>query len=74
MLTVMNATDELRALYRGTRIVEAHVIIKCDRVEGLFPATPRYDDDSEDFKEGSWLQNRCVKYHRATTFHRRATF
>ncbi len=41
VIPVMNLTDEPRTLYRGTRIGEAHVITKCDRVEALFPAIPR---------------------------------
>ncbi len=40
MIPVMNRTDEPRTLYRGTRIGEAHVITKCDRVEGMLPMTP----------------------------------
>ncbi len=44
----MNLTDEPRTLYWGTRIGEVHVITKCDRVEGLLPATPQYVDDSDD--------------------------
>ncbi len=50
----MNLTDVPRTLYRGTRIVEAHVITKCDRVEGLLPATPHYDDDNEDSEDKGW--------------------
>ncbi len=29
-------------------MLEAHVITKCDTIEGLLPATPCYDDESED--------------------------
>ncbi len=36
---VMNLTDEPRTLYRGTRMGEAHVITKCDNVEGMLPVT-----------------------------------
>ncbi len=53
VIPVMNLTSEPRALYRGTRIGEAHVITKCDRVEGLLPATPREDDDSDDSDDES---------------------
>ncbi len=40
VIPVMNLTDEPHTLNRGTRIGEAHVITKCDQVEGLLPATP----------------------------------
>ncbi len=36
----MNLTDEPHTLNRGTRTREAHVITKCDRVEGILPAKP----------------------------------
>ncbi len=35
MIPVMNLTDESHTLYRGTRIMEAHVITKCDNVVGI---------------------------------------
>ncbi len=62
----MNLTDEPRTLYRGTCIGEAHAITKCDRVEGLLPATSRYDDDSEDSEDEGWLHDGRVKYRPAT--------
>ncbi len=40
VIPVMNLSDELRTLYRGTRISQAYAITKCDRVKGLLPATP----------------------------------
>ncbi len=40
VIPTMNLTDEPHTLYRGTRISEAHVITKCDRVEGLLPRQP----------------------------------
>ncbi len=55
VIPVMNLTDEPHTLYRGTRIGEAHIITKCDRVEGLMLATPSYDDESKDSKDEGWL-------------------
>ncbi len=62
VIPVMNLTDETRTRYRGTHISEAHAITKCDRVEGLLPATSRYDDDSEDSEDEGWLRDGHVKY------------
>ncbi len=74
VIPVMDLTDESCTLYRGTRIGEAHVITKCDRVEGLLPATPRYDDDSEDSEDKDWLPDGGIKYRPTTTIQGRATF
>ncbi len=71
---VMNLTDEPRTLYRGTRIGEAHVVTKCDRVEGLLSATTGYDDDSEDSDDEGWLRDERAKYCPANTLQGRATF
>ncbi len=38
------------------------------------PATPHYDDDSEDSKDEGWLWDGRVKYRPATTLQGRATF
>ncbi len=57
VIPVMNLTDEPRTLHRGTRIGEAHVITKCDRVEGLLPMTSRDPDDSEDSDAEGWLRD-----------------
>ncbi len=65
VIRVMNLTDKTRTLHRGTRIGEAHVITKCDRVEGLLPGTPRYGDDNEDSEDEGWLRDGRVKYHPA---------
>ncbi len=70
----MNLTDEPHTLYRGTRIGEAHVITKCDRVEGLLPATPQYVGDSDDSDDEGWLRNERVKYRPDTTLQGHATF
>ena len=39
VISVMNLADEPRTLYRGTRIGEAHMITKCDNMEGMLPMT-----------------------------------
>ncbi len=70
----MNLTDGLCTLYRGTQIGEAHVIIKCDRVEGLLPVKPHYYDDSKDSEDEGWLRDGRVKYCPATTLQGRAAF
>ena len=69
VIPVMNLTDELRTLYRGTRIGEAHAITKCDRVEGRLPAVSRYNDDSEDSEDEGWLRDGGVKYRPDVTLH-----
>ena len=71
VIPVMNLTDEPRTLYRGSRIGEAHVITKYDRVKGRLPAVSHYGEDSED--EG-WLQNGRVKYQPDITLQGRAAF
>ncbi len=38
------------------------MITKCDRVEGLLPAAPRYDDESEDSEDEGWPRDGRVKY------------
>ncbi len=70
----MNLSDEPRTLYRGTRIGEVHVITKCDRVEGLLPATPRDVDDSDDSDNEGWLRDGRIKYCPDTTLQGCATF
>ncbi len=70
----MNLTDEPRTLYWGTRIGEAHVITKCDRVEGMLPMTSRDPDDSEDSDDEGWLRDRRIKYCPNTTLQARAAF
>ncbi len=62
VIPVMNLTDEPRTLYRGTRIGEAHVITKCDNVEGMLPMTTCDFEDSEDSDDEGWLRNGHVKY------------
>ncbi len=52
VIPLMNLTDEPPTLYQGTWIGEAHMITKCDRVEGLLLATPRYDDSEDSEDEG----------------------
>ncbi len=74
MIPVMNFTDEPRTLYRGTRIGKAHVITKCDRVEGMLPTTPRDPDDSKDSEDEGWLRGGRVKYRPAVTLQGHATF
>ncbi len=74
VIPVMNLTDEPHTLYRGTRIGEAHVITKCDRVEGLLPMTSQDPDDSEDSDDEGWLRDGRVKYRSALTLQGRATF
>ncbi len=70
----MNLTVKPRALYRGTRIGEAHVITKCDRVECMLPTIPRDSGESEDSDNEGWLRDGRVKYQPAATLQGRATF
>ncbi len=51
VIPVMNLTDEPCMLHRGTRIGEAHVIIKCNCVGGILPTPPAYFEDSEDSED-----------------------
>ncbi len=55
VIPVMNLTDEPRTLYRDTRIREAHVITKCDNMEGKLPMTTCDFEDSEDSEDEGWL-------------------
>ncbi len=70
----MNLTDEPHTLYRGTRIGEAHAVIKYDRVEGRLPVVSRYTDDSGDSEDEGWLQDGRVKYRPDITLQGRAAF
>ncbi len=74
VIPVMNLTNEPCTLYRGTRIREAHVITKCDRVECLLPTTPQHADDSGDSDDGGWLRDGRIKYCPDTTLQGCATF
>ncbi len=74
VIPVMNLTDELRTLYRGTRIGEAHAITKYERVEGRLPAVSWYDGDSEDSGDEGWLRDGRVKYRPDITLQGRAAF
>ena len=74
MIPVMNLTDEPRTLYSGPRIGEAHVITKCDRVEGMLPMTPRDPEDSEDSGDEGWLRDGRIKYRPDTTLKGHAAF
>ncbi len=74
VIPVTNLNDEPRTLYRGTRIEEAHVITKCDRVEGMLPMTPQGTNDSEDSDDEGWLRDGRIKYRPDTTLQGRATF
>ncbi len=62
VIPVMNLTDEPHTLYRGTRIGEAHVITKCDNVEGMLPMTTCDYEDSKDSDDEGWLQDGRIKY------------
>ncbi len=55
VIPVMNLTDEPRTLYRGTLIGEAHVITKCDNMEGMLPMTTCDFKDSKTPK----MRNGC---------------
>ncbi len=70
----MNLTDEPRTLYRGTRIGEAHLITKCDSVEGMLPATTCDFEDSEDSEDEGWLRDGRIKYRPEATLRVRAAF
>ncbi len=70
----MNLTDELRTLYRGTRIGQAHAVTKHDRVESQLPAVSRCEDDSEDSEDEGWLQDGRVKYRPDIMLQGRAVF
>ncbi len=74
VIPVMNLTDEPRTLYRGTRIGEAHVITKCDNMEGMLPVTTCDFEDSEDSEDEGWLRDGRVKYHPEVTLRGRAAF
>ncbi len=74
VIPVMNLTNELRTLYKGTRIGEAHAVTKYDRVEGRLPPVSRYDDDSEDSEDEGWLRDERVKYRPDITFQGSAAF
>ncbi len=74
VIPVMNLTDELRTLYRGTRIGEAHAVTKYDRVERRLPAMSRYDEDSKDSEDEGWLRNGHVKYRPDITLQGRTAF
>ncbi len=74
IIAVMNLTDEPRTLYRGTRIREAHVITKCDTMEGMLPMTTCDFEDSEDSEDEGWLREGCVKYRPEGTLRGRAVF
>ncbi len=74
VIPVMNLTDESRTLYRGTRIGEAHVITKCDNVEGMLPVTTCELEDSEDSEDEGWLRDGHVKYRPEATLRGWAVF
>ncbi len=74
IIPVMNLTDEPRTLYRGTEIGEAHVITKCDNVEGMLPMTVCDLEDSEDSEDEGWLWDGRVKYRPEDTLRGRTTF
>ncbi len=74
VIPVMNFTDEPRTLYRGTRIGEAHVIIKCDNVEGMLPMTTYDSEDNEDSDDEGWLQDGRIKYRPEATLWGRSAF
>ncbi len=74
IIPVMNLTDEPRTLYRGTQIGEAHVITKCDNVEGMLPMTTCIVEDSEDSNDEGWLRDGRVKYRPKATLQGRAAF
>ncbi len=72
VIPVINLTDEPRTLYRGTRIGEAHVITKCDNMEGMLPGTTCDFEDSEDSEDEGWLRDGRVKYRPEVTLRGRA--
>ncbi len=63
-----------RTLYRGTWIGEAHVITKCDNVEGMLPVTTYDFEDSEDSEDEGWPRDGRVKYCPEVTLRGRAGF
>ncbi len=70
----MILTDEPHTLYRRTRIGEAHVITKCDNVEGMLPMTTCDFEDSEYSEDEGWLRDGHVKYRHEATLWGRAAF
>ena len=74
VIPVMNFTDEPHTLYRGTRIGEAHVITKCDNVEGMLPMTTCDFEDSEGSDDEGWLRDGRVKYRPKATLRGCAAF
>ena len=62
VIPVMNLTDQPRTLCRDTQIGEAHVITKCDNVEGMLLMTTCDFEDSEDSDEEGWLRNGRIKF------------
>ncbi len=74
VILVMNLTYELRTLYRGTRIGEAHAVTRYDKVEGHLPIVSHYEYDSEDSEDEGWLQDGRVKYRPDITLQGRAAF
>ncbi len=74
MIPVMNLTDKPRTLYRGTRIGEAHVITKCDSMEGMLPMTTCDFEDSEDSNDEGRLRDGRIKYCPEATLQGRAVF
>ncbi len=74
VIPVINLTDKPRTLYRGTRIGEAHVITKCDNVEGMLPMTTCDFEDSEDSDHEGWLRDGRIKYHQEATLRGCAAF
>ncbi len=73
VIPVICLTDETRTLYRSTRIGKAHVITKCDRVEGMLPTIPRDPDNCEDSDDEGWLRDGRIKYCPDTTLQGHAT-
>ncbi len=74
VIPLRNLTDEPRTLYRGTRIGEAHIITKCDNVEGMLPMTTCDLDDSEDSDDEGWLRDGRIKYRPEATLRGRVAF
>ncbi len=74
MILVMKLTNEPCTLYRGTRIGEAHVITKCDNMEGMLPVTTCDFEDSEDSNDDGWLRDGHIKYCPKATLRERAAF
>ncbi len=74
VIPVMNLMDEPRTLYRDTRIREAHVITKCDNVDGMLLMTTCDFEDSEDSEDEGWLWDGRVKYRPEATLRGCAAF